>query len=66
MESQKPVNSPRPRPEAVQRQRVTKERAAQRARSWTVQNEIKGVMLRVSAGAAKRILDSANPGEIGA
>ena len=32
--------------------------------SWTVQNEMRGVLGRVSAGAAGRILDSANPREI--
>ena len=37
----------------------------QRVRSWTVQNEIIGVLGRVSAGAAERIPDSANPREIG-
>ena len=31
---------------------------------WTVQNEMRGVLGRVSAGAAVRILDSANPKEI--
>ena len=36
----------------------------QRVRSWTVQNEIKGVLERVSTGAARRILDSANPRKI--
>ena len=44
--------------------RLTKERAVQRVHSWTVQNEMKGVLGRVSAGAAGRILDSANPREI--
>ena len=48
-------------PKVVERQRVAKERAAQRVRSWTVQNEIRGVVGQVSAGAATRILDSANP-----
>ena len=38
----------------------------QRVRSWTVQNEIKGVLGRVSAGASGRILDSVNSREIGA
>ena len=36
----------------------------QRVRSWTVQNEMKGVLGRVSTGAAGRILDSANPENI--
>ena len=42
--------------------RVTESR--QRVRSWTVQNEMRDVVGRVSAGAAGRILDSANPREI--
>ena len=32
----------------------------QRVHSWTVQNEMRGVLGRVSAGAAGRIFDSAN------
>ena len=64
MEPQKPGNSPGSGPEVVERQSVAKERAAQRVRSWTVQNEIRGVLGLVSAGAAGRILDSANPREI--
>ena len=64
MEPQKPGNSPRPGPEVVERQRVAKGRAAQRVRSWAVQNEMRGVLERVYAGAAGRILDSANPREI--
>ena len=44
--------------------RVDKEWAAQRVRSWTVQNEMRGVLGRVSAGAARRILDSANSKKI--
>ena len=35
--------------------------SAQRVYSWTVQNEMRGVLGRVSAGAARRILDSTNP-----
>ena len=35
-----------------------------KSRSWTVQNEMSGVLGRVSTGAAGRILDSANPREI--
>ena len=38
----------------------------QRVRSWTVLNEMRGVLGRVFASAAGRILDSANPREIGA
>ena len=64
IEPQKPGNSPRSGPEVVQRQRVAKEWAVQRVRSWTVQNEISGVLGRVSTGAAGRILDSANPREV--
>ena len=62
--TQKPGNSPGPGPEVVERQRVVKKRAAQRVRSWTVQNEMRGVLERMSTGAAERILDSANPREI--
>ena len=36
----------------------------QRVRSWTVQNEMRGVLGRVSAGAAGRIFDSTNSEEI--
>ena len=61
MEPQKPANSPVPGPEVVEGQRVTKDRVAQRARSWTVQNEVIGVLGRMSAGAAARILHFANP-----
>ena len=64
MDYQKPGNSPGQGPEVVKRQRVAKELAAQRVRSWTVQNEIKDVLGQVSADAAARILDSANPREI--
>ena len=64
MKLQKPGNSPKPGSEVVDRQRVAKERAAQGVRSWTVQSEMRGVLGRVSTGAAGRILDSANPREI--
>ena len=64
MKPQKQGNSTEPGPEIVERQRVAKERAAQRVRSWTVQNEMKGVLGRVSANAAGRILDFANFREI--
>ena len=43
------------------RSRATPQGLDQRVRSWTVQNEMRGVLGRVSAG---RILDSANPREI--
>ena len=52
MEPQKLGNSPGPRPEGVKRQRVAKEQAAQGVRSWTVQNNMRGIVGRVSAGAA--------------
>ena len=64
MEPQKPGNSPGLGPEVIKRQRVAKERAAQRAHSWTVQNEMRGVLEQVSAGTAGRILDSANSRKI--
>ena len=64
MEPQKPGNSPGSGPEVVERQRIAKEWVAQRVRSWTVQNEIRGVLERVSADAAGKILDSANPKKI--
>ena len=63
IEPQKLGNSPGPEAEVVERQRVAKERAAQRVHSWTAQNEIRGVLGPVSAGARGRILDSANPKE---
>ena len=63
MEPQKPGNSPGSGLEIVERQSVAKERAAQTVRSWTVQNEMRGVLGRVSTGAAGRILGSANPRE---
>ena len=66
MEPQKSGNSPRLGKEVVERQQIAKERATQRVRSWTVQNEMRGVLGQVSASAAGRILDSANPREIGA
>ena len=64
MEPQKPSNSPGPGPEVVERQRVAKERAAQRVRSWIVRNEMRGVLGRLFTGAVGRILASANPREI--
>ena len=61
MEPQKPGNFPGPELEVVERQRVAKDRAAQRVDSWTVQNGMRGVLGQVSAGGAGRILDSVNP-----
>ena len=60
MRPQKPGNSSGHGPEVVKRPRVAKEQAAQRVRGWTVQNVMRGVLGRVSACAAERILDSAN------
>ena len=60
----KPGNSPGPGLEVIKTQRAAKERAAQRVRSWTVQNEMRGVLGRVSKGAVEKALDSANPREI--
>ena len=50
----------RGRKEAESPQRVS----GARVRSWTVQNEMRGVLGRVSTGAAGMILNSANPREI--
>ena len=52
MEYQKPGNTSGPRAEIAERQRVLKEPAAQRVCSWTVQNEIRGVLGRIAAGTA--------------
>ena len=64
MDPQKPDKSLGPERKIVERQRVVKERAAQKLRSWTVQNEMRGVLERVAAGAAASIFESANPEEI--
>ena len=66
MRPQKPGNSQGPGLEVLERQKTAKERATQRVRSWTVQNEMRGVLIRVPASAARRIFDSANSREIGA
>ena len=47
--------------ETESRQRVS---GAKRVRSWTVQNEMREVLGRVSTGAARRILNSATPREV--
>ena len=49
MEPQNPGNSPEPGPEVVARQRFSKER---RKKSVARQNEMKGVLDRMTAGAA--------------
>ena len=64
MEPHNPGNSPGSGPEVEKRQRVAKERAAQRLSSWRMQNEMRGVLGRLSTCAARKILDSANPREI--
>ena len=61
MEPQKTSNSPGPGPEVVKRQRFAKKQAGQRVRSFTVQNEMRGVLGQVSTGAVGRIF---NPVEI--
>ena len=61
MELQKSGNSTGPATEVVERQQIAKEQAMRRVRGWTVQNEMRGVRKR-----ARRILDFANPIEIGA
>ena len=50
----------RGRKETESRQRVSGARVC----SWTVQNEMRDVLGRVSTGAARRSLDSAIPREI--
>ena len=52
MEPQKLGNSPGPGPEVVERQRFVKDRVAERVRSWTEKNEVKGVLRRVSTDVA--------------
>ena len=52
IEPQKSGNPLDPGREVVKRQRVAKERVAQRVRSWTVQNEMKGVLGEMIAGTA--------------
>ena len=64
MGPQMPSNSPGFGPEVVKRQRVAKKREAQRVRSWTVQNEMRDVLGRVSTGATGKILNSTNPRDI--
>ena len=57
-------NSSGPGPDVVERQRVNKECAAQKIRSWTVQNEMRSVLDRMITGAARKILDSSNSREM--
>ena len=60
MEPRKPNYSPDLWPEVAESQRVAKEQMAQSVPSWTVQNEMRGVLCRMTAGAACRIFDFAN------
>ena len=55
---------PRAWTEVVQRQKIAIEQETQRVHSWTVQNEMRGVLGQVSTSAAKRILGSTNSREI--
>ena len=64
MVPQKPASSPGPGPEVVERRRIAKEQATQRVRSWTMQNEMRGVLGLMSAGGAEKIFKSAYPCEI--
>ena len=48
----KPGNSPAPGLEFVKREKFAKKRATQRVSSWTVQNEMRSVLSRMTAGAA--------------
>ena len=41
-----------PGPEVIERNMVAKERATQRVRSWTAQNEMRGVLALMTASAA--------------
>ena len=52
MEPEKPGNSPGPGPGVVERERVAKEQAAKRVRSWTVCIEKRGVLGVMTTGAA--------------
>ena len=54
MEPQKTSNSLESGPEVVERQKVAKERAVQRVRSWTVQHEMRGVLGRMTESAAMK------------
>ena len=63
MEPQKPGNSPGFGPKVEKRQ--SRQSELRRVCSWIVQNETKGVLGQVSAGAARTIIDSARSREIG-
>ena len=52
MEPQKLGNSSGPGAEVIKVQRIAKKRVVQRDCSWTVQNEMRGVLERVTVGAA--------------
>ena len=65
MRPEKRGSFPGPGPEVVERRKIAKKQATQKVRSWTVQNEMRGVLGRVSESAARRSFDSANSREIG-
>ena len=52
MEPQKPGNFSGPKLDVVERDRVTKERAALRVPNWTVQNEMRNFLYRMTADVA--------------
>ena len=52
MEPLNPDNFPGPGPEVKERQRIARKREAKRVRSWTVKNEVKDALRRMTAGAA--------------
>ena len=60
LEPQKPGNSPRPGPEAAETESRQNANGAESV-AGQLQNEMRGVLERVSTGAAGRIFDSANP-----
>ena len=51
-EPQKLGNSSGPGPEVIEKQKVAKERVAQRVRSWTLQNEMRDALGRITEGPA--------------
>ena len=59
-----PGKLPRALTRGLRETRVDKEQAVQKSCSWIMQNEMRGVLGRVSAGAACRILDSARSSKI--
>ena len=64
MEPQNQGNSSRPGPEDVEKKEVVKEREVPRVHSRTMQNEIRGVLGRMTASAARMILAFSIPCEV--